>query len=156
MKYSNWQFTALLLLRVLIGWHFLYEGLVKVINPDWSSIGYLLDSKWILSGFFQSLASNPGVLNVVDFCNVWGLILVGLGLILGAFTRLSAIGGMVLLAFYYLSHPPFLNLEYVLPSEGSYLIVNKTLIELIALWVLFLFPTGRRIGIDRIIFGAKE
>ena len=63
---------------------------------------------------------------------------------------------MVLLAFYYLSHPPFLNLEYVLPSEGSYLIVNKTLIELGALWVLYLFPTGRIMGIDRIIFGTRE
>ena len=156
MKYSKWQFTALLLLRVLIGWHFLYEGLVKLINPDWSSIGYLLDSKWILSGFFHSLAANPGVLNVVDFLNMWGLILVGLGLILGVLTRVSVIGGMVLLGFYYLSHPPFLNLEYVLPSEGSYLIVNKTLIEMISLWVLWLFPTGRIMGIDRIIFGSRE
>ncbi|MCK4856067.1 MAG: DoxX subfamily, partial [Bacteroidales bacterium] len=63
---------------------------------------------------------------------------------------------MVLLGFYYLSHPPFLNLEYVLPSEGSYLIVNKTLIEMISLWVLWLFPTGRIMGIDRIIFGSRE
>jgi thiosulfate dehydrogenase [quinone] large subunit len=156
MKYSKWQFTALLLLRVLIGWHFLYEGLVKLINPDWSSIGYLLDSKWILSGFFHSLAANPGVLNVVDFLNVWGLILVGLGLVLGVFTRISTVGGMVLLGFYYLSHPPLLNLEYVLPSEGSYLIVNKTLIEMFGLWVLYLFPTGRIMGIDRIIFGTGE
>jgi thiosulfate dehydrogenase [quinone] large subunit len=156
MKYSKWQFTALLLLRVLIGWHFLYEGLVKLINPDWSSIGYLLDSKWILSGFFHSLAANPGVLNVVDFLNVWGLILVGLGLVLGVFTRISTVGGMVLLGFYYLSHPPLLNLEYVLPSEGSYLIVNKTLIEMFGLWVLYLFPTGRIMGIDRIIFGTGK
>jgi thiosulfate dehydrogenase [quinone] large subunit len=87
---------------------------------------------------------------------MWGLILVGLGLILGVFTRVSAIGGMVLLGFYYLSHPPFLNLEYVLPSEGSYLIVNKTLIEMISLWVLWLFPTGRIMGVDRIIFGSRE
>ncbi len=156
MKYSKWQFTALLLLRILIGWHFLYEGLVKLVNPDWSSISYLLDSKWILSGFFHSLAANPSVLDVVDFLNVWGLILVGLGLILGVFTRISTVGGMVLLGFYYLSHPPLLNLEYVLPSEGSYLIVNKTLIEMFGLWVLYLFPTGSIMGNDRFIFGAEE
>jgi thiosulfate dehydrogenase [quinone] large subunit len=35
--------------------------------------------------------------------------------------------------------------------EGSYLIVNKILIEMIALAVLFVFPTGKRIGIDRLI-----
>jgi thiosulfate dehydrogenase [quinone] large subunit len=152
MKYMKWQLRILVLLRVLIGWHFLYEGMVKVVNPDWSSIGYLLDSKWIFAGFFHSLAANPGIVAVVDFLNIWGLILVGLGLILGCLTRVATLGGILMLAFYYLSHPPFLNLEYVLPGEGSYLIINKTLIELVALWLLFLFPTGMQAGLDRFIF----
>jgi thiosulfate dehydrogenase [quinone] large subunit len=156
MQYTKWQLRILVLLRVLIGWHFLYEGLVKVVNPDWSSIGYLMDSKWILAGFFHSLAANAGVLSVVDFLNIWGLILVGLGLILGCFTRVATLGGILMLAFYYLSHPPLLNLEYVLPGEGSYLVVNKTLIELVTLWLLFLFPTGRQAGLDRFIFRKKE
>ena len=155
MRYSKWQLITLFTLRIIIGWHFLYEGMVKAVNPDWSSIGYLLDSQWILAGFFHSLAANPGVLAVVDFLNVWGLILVGLGLILGSFTRIAILGGIVLLAFYYLSHPPFLNLEYVLPGEGAYLIINKTLIELVALWVLFLFPTGSEVGLDRFILRRK-
>lgn len=156
LSYHRWQLTALVLLRVLTGWHFLYEGLVKLVNPDWSAIGYLLDSGWIFEGFFHSLAANPGVLGVVDFLNVWGLILVGLGLIIGSFTRIAILGGIILLTFYYVSHPPFLNLEYVLPSEGSYLIVNKTLIELVALWVLYLFPTGSLIGLDRFLFRRKK
>ena len=152
---SGWQLTALVSLRMLIGWHFLYEGLVKVINPDWSSLGFLTDSQWIFSGLFNAMAASPGVLAVVDFLNVWGLILIGLGLILGVFTRVAAIGGMVLMAFYYLSHPPFPGLTYVLPEEGSYLIVNKNLVELFALWVLYKLPTGRIIGIDRILFGKQ-
>jgi len=152
---SRWQITALVSLRILIGWHLLYEGLVKVINPDWSSVGYLLDSQWIFSGLFNAMAASPGVLAVVDFLNVWGLILVGLGLILGSFTRLAAIGGMILMAFYYLSHPPFPGLTYALPEEGSYLIVNKNLVELFALWVLYKLPAGQIIGIDRILFGKK-
>jgi len=152
---SRWQITALVSLRVLIGWHLLYEGLVKVINPDWSSVGYLLDSQWIFSGIFHAMAANQGVLAVADFLNVWGLILVGLGLILGSFTRLAAIGGMILMAFYYLSHPPFPGLSFALPEEGSYLIVNKNLVELFALWVLYKIPTGQVIGIDRILFGKK-
>lgn len=156
LSYHRWQLITLVLLRVLIGWHFLYEGLVKIINPDWSSIGYLMDSKWIFEGFFHSLAANPGVLSVVDFFNVWGLILVGLGLILGSFTRIATLGGIILLTFYYVSHPPFLNLEYALPGEGSYLIVNKTLIELVTLWVLYLFPTGSQIGLDRFLFRIKN
>ncbi len=153
---EKWQLTSLVTLRVLIGWHFLYEGLVKLIDPDWSAASYLIESQWLFKGFFHSLAGNATSLAVVDFLNVWGLILIGLGLFLGCFTRISSIGGIVLLAFYYISHPSFLNLEYALPSEGNYLIVNKTLIELIAIWVIYLFPTGRIIGIDRFIFSDKE
>ena len=153
--YSNSQLTSLVILRVAIGWNFFYEGLVKLTDPDWSAAGYLMDSKWIFSGVFQAMAANHSVLSVVDFLNIWGLILIGLGLILGVFTRIAAISGIVLLAFYYLSHPPFTGLRYALPSEGNYLIINKTFIQLIALWALCLFPTGRIIGIDRLIFGPS-
>ncbi len=150
LNYSKSQLYLLTALRVVIGWHFLYEGLVKLANPDWSSIGFLLDSKGVFSGLFYSLASNPDVLKVVDTLNIAGLTLIGLGLILGSFTRLATIGGIVLLAFYYLSHPPFIGLKYVLPMEGSYLVVNKNLIELIALCVLWVFPTGHILGFDRL------
>jgi thiosulfate dehydrogenase [quinone] large subunit len=90
-------------------------------------------------------------LAVVDFLNIYGLILIGLGLILGLFTRISTIAGILLLALYYLSHPPCVGFKYALPTEGSYLIVNKVLIEMVALAVIFVFPTGRKIGIDRLI-----
>jgi thiosulfate dehydrogenase [quinone] large subunit len=151
-SYSNWQLTSLVLLRVAIGWNFLYEGLAKLMDPDWTAMGYLMDSKWIFSGLFHAMAVNQSVLSVIDFLNTWGLILIGLGLILGIFTRIAAISGIILLTFYYLSHPPFAGLRYAIPSEGNYLIVNKTLIVLIAVWALCLFPTGRIIGIDRFIF----
>ncbi len=147
----NSQIIVLVALRVLIGWHFLYEGMVKFLNPNWTSFEYLMDSRGIFSGIFQSMAANSGIMNVVDFLNIWGLILIGLGLILGIFTKFSAICGIILLGFYYLSHPPFLGLNYIIPQEGNYLIVNKTLIELSALTVITLFPTGKIIGLDRII-----
>jgi len=156
LNYSKSQLYLLTVLRVAIGWHFLYEGLVKLANPDWSSIGFLLDSKGVFSGLFYSLASNPDVLKVVDTLNIAGLILIGLGLILGSFTRLATIGGIVLLAFYYLSHPPFVGLKYVLPMEGSYLVVDKNLIELVALCVLLVFPTGHLLGFDRLNYLIRK
>ncbi|UCG27061.1 MAG: DoxX family membrane protein [Bacteroidales bacterium] len=155
IQYTKWQLSWLVLLRITIGWHFLYEGIAKLSNPDWSAIGFLLDSKGFLSGFFYGLANNSGILNVVDFLNIWGLILIGAGLILGSFTRISAIAGMVLLAFYYLSHPPFVGLTFAVPGEGSYLIVNKNLIEFFALAILVVFPTGHIIGLDRFVQGLK-
>jgi len=155
MIYTNTQLSWLVILRVAIGWHFLYEGLVKLMNPNWSSVGFLLDSNGFLGSFFHSLASNPATLNIIDQLNIWGLILIGLGLILGLFSRVACISGIILLASYYLSHPPFAGLRYSVPGEGSYLIVNKNLVELIALAVLFVFPSSRYIGIDRLIFGKK-
>jgi thiosulfate dehydrogenase (quinone) large subunit len=156
INYSNTQLFWLVALRVLIGWHFLYEGLVKVINPNWSSAGYLMDSQGFLAGFYQSLATNQSVLPVVDFMNMWGLMAIGLGLILGCFSRIALSGGIILLLFYYLSHPPFVGLKYSLPMEGSYLIVNKNLIEMVAMIVLLLFPTSKIVGIDRLIFKRKN
>jgi thiosulfate dehydrogenase (quinone) large subunit len=151
-NYTNYQLTALVFLRVLIGWHFLYEGVVKLMNPYWTSAGYLIESKWIFSKIFVAMASNPSVLGFVDFMNIWGLIAIGLGLILGIFTRVSSVAGMLLLLLYFVANPPFIGLKYSMPTEGSYLIVNKNLIELFALWVLTLFPSGCKIGLDRLIF----
>jgi len=146
------QLVWLVSLRVLIGWHFLYEGMVKLVNPNWSAVGYLLDSQGWFREIFLWFASSPGVLKAVDFLNIWGLIAIGLGLILGLFTRLSLSGGITLLAMYYLSHPPFIGLQYGLPMEGSYLFVNKTLIELAAMAVLLVFPANRTIGLDGLFF----
>ena len=151
MNYSKSQLFWLVTLRVLIGWHFLYEGLVKLVNPNWSGIGYLMDSGGFMAGFFQGLAANQSTLQVIDFINIWGLIAIGLGLILGSFTRIASIAGIILLALYYLSHPPFPGIKYAMPMEGSYLIVNKILIEMVALAVLFLFPTGKEFGMEKFI-----
>ena len=81
--YSRAQLNLLVILRMVIGWHILYEGVVKLWNPNWSAAGYLMDSKGIFAGLFHALAANATVLQIVDFINVWGLILVGLGLMLG-------------------------------------------------------------------------
>jgi len=146
---SKFQITWLVVLRVAVGWHFLYEGLVKVLNPNWSSIGYLLDSKGFLAPFFYSLTANPTILSIADFMNQWGLVLIGLGLILGAFTKIAAYSGMLLLAFYYLSHPPFTGITFAIPTEGNYFLVDKVFIEFCALAVVTVFPTGNNIGLDR-------
>jgi len=150
-KLSNIQAFLLVTLRVLLGWYFLYEGITKIVNPDWSSYGYLMDSQGPVAGMFQSMAANPKLVAVIDWLNMWGLTLIGLGLMLGTFARLSTACGVLLLVLYYLSHPPLASVNYVMPQEGSYLIVNKTLIEIFAMAVLLVFPTGHIVGLDRFI-----
>jgi thiosulfate dehydrogenase [quinone] large subunit len=135
---------------MLIGWHFLYEGVAKLTNPYWTSAGYLQESQGWFSGWFNDLANNPGALGVVDGLNQWGLLLIGLALMVGVFSRIGAFAGVVVLLLYYLAAPPFPGMEYTMPAEGSYLIVNKVLIELAALLVILGFPTSHRIGLDRI------
>lgn len=153
--YTSLQLTGLVILRILIGWHLLYEGIVKLLNPNWSSTGFLMESKWILSGFSDWITSNSSVLYVVDFLNTWGLIAIGAGLIVGLFTRVAAISGAILLFMYYFNNPPLIGLEYAMPSEGNYLIVNKTLIEAVTLLIFVFFPTGSIVGIDVFIDRLK-
>ncbi len=88
---SRTQSAFLVLLRIFVGWHLLYEGIAKMLIPDWTSAGYLENSKWIFSGIFHSMAASEGALAVVDFMNVWGLTLIGLALILGLLTRYASI-----------------------------------------------------------------
>lgn len=155
-QYSTLQLTSLVILRVLIGWHFLYEGIAKLISPHWTAASYLLESKLVFSGVFFWMASNPLVLKLVDFLNIWGLIAIGLGLIVGGLTRVASIAGVLLLLLYYICNPPFIGYTYSIPMEGSYLIVNKNLVEMFALVVLIVFPTGSIIGLDRLLERVKE
>jgi thiosulfate dehydrogenase [quinone] large subunit len=150
------QLYGLITLRVLIGWHFLYEGISKLINPYWSSAAYLLDSKWIFSGLAKAIVANPTLLTISDYVNMWGLTLVGLSLMLGLFSRCGSLAGMTFICLYYLFAPPLLGLEYGRPGEGSYIIVNKNLIEAFALYVLYLFPSSQFIGLDRLINSSQS
>lgn len=142
------QLLMLLILRILIGWHLLFEGFSKVAMTDWSAAGFLKESQWILSGFSQWVLSNNSMLEVVNFLNTWGLMAIGVGLILGLFAKVASMAGAILLLIYYLINPPLIGLEYSFPIEGSCLIVNKVLIEAIALFVLAVLPTSNVIGLD--------
>lgn len=151
-NYSKSQLTFLVILRIFIGWHFLYEGMVKVLNPNWSATAYLMDSKGLFSQFFVNISANAGAMKIVDSLNEWALVAVGLCLLIGCFARLASLGGMFLLLLYTLSHPAILGVEYMMSFEGNYFLIDKNLVELAALGVLFIFPTARVIGIDLFLY----
>lgn len=50
--------TFLVLLRLAIGWHFLFEGLEKLQTPGWSSEVYLRESAGPLADEFRGLAGD--------------------------------------------------------------------------------------------------
>jgi thiosulfate dehydrogenase [quinone] large subunit len=72
---------------------------------------------------------------------------------LGLFTRLASVAGIGFILLFYLCNPPFVGYFYSIPTEGSYLIVNKNLVELAALLVILVTGSGRFAGLDRILHG---
>ena len=89
--YNQYQLVSLSLLRLLIGWHLLYEGMAKLSNANWTSAAYLLDSKWIFSGLAKWIVTSPSILGAVDTLNMWGLTLIGLSLMFGLLSRWGCI-----------------------------------------------------------------
>lgn len=148
---STFQWITLILLRMIIGWHFLYEGLAKLLKGNWSAYGFLMESKWIFADLFRWMATQPTVLQIVNVVNIWGLIFIGLGLMLGIFTRLAAVGGIFIIALYYVCNPPLVGLFYSIPAEGNYIFINKNVVELAALLVLLAIPTQRVAGLDLLL-----
>ena len=137
MNNSNVKKTLITVLRVAIGWHFLYEGLSKLSKGNWSAQSFLANSTGFMSGIYQWIASSAELMNVVDLLNMYGLVLIGLALFLGMYIRYVAIAGAMLLSLYYFAYPPFGG---ALPGsqEGNSFIVNKNFIEAMALIALFL------------------
>ncbi|MGW8315763.1 MAG: DoxX family membrane protein [Bacteroidales bacterium] len=143
-------YIVLTIMRVAIGWHLLYEGLTKLLNPEWSASGYLESATGPLAPLYHAMASGDVMLVVVNILNTWGLLLIGLGLFLGLFTRVAQGSGILLLLLYYLSHPPLFT-EPGFFREGSYFIISKDFLEMVALGVLMFFPTGRFMGLDGLL-----
>lgn len=140
--------ASLALLRIIIGWHFLYEGLIKLLNPSWTARSFLEGSRWIFGDFFRWMVSGDTGMWIIDTANAIGLTLIGLALILGIFTKFASWCGVAILLLYYLAYPPFGGFNYGAPSEGSYLIVNRNLIELFTLIMLALTESGQFFGLD--------
>ena len=153
---SSSQQISLLILRTLIGWHFAYEGYFKLLSPAWSREGAPLD-RFTSAGYLQSASgpfadmfhwlARPAWLPYIDTTVAVVLLVTGLLLILGLFTQVACASAIGLLALFYLSSIPLSGLPQP-RSEGTYLIVNKNLIEFAAVAVLMAFRTGRIAGLD--------
>jgi thiosulfate dehydrogenase [quinone] large subunit len=150
-EYSAFQLTGIVILRLVIGWHFLYEGVIKIFNPNWSAAGFLNDSQGPFSGLFYWMANDQMILNFLNVINMWMLTLIGLCLIIGIFERYAYYGGFLLLLMYYLAAPPWPGLTYNLPKLDNHLIIDRNLIEMAAILVLIAFPSCQIIGLDRLL-----
>lgn len=89
-------------------------------------------------------------LEVADQMTIIGLTILGALLLLGLASRLAAFCGAVMLFNFYMAMPPLPGLPPAPGPEHSY-VINKNLIEVIALLGIAAMPTGRWFGLDAII-----
>jgi len=188
----DWQTFWLTALRVVIGWHFLFEGLIKMAHPAWSAKGYLVNSWGPLAPLFQGMAAlqvkdtfllnwilpasqsqTCWILGLTDFFIPWALVLAGVGLMAGLFTSLAAWLAIGLLVMFIAAAPPvdllprgaeadwtvfYADLtcaqwagKSMAGSEGNYFLVNKNLVELMALAALLTLNLNRLYGLDNVL-----
>jgi uncharacterized membrane protein YphA (DoxX/SURF4 family) len=96
--------------------------------------------------------SSWGLLEWSDLKVKWGLVLVGAGLMLGLFSRLSSAAAALLITSFFLAMPPLPGWPESPRLEGHYLFINKTFIEVLALGALTFLPTGRWAGLDALLY----
>lgn len=137
MKNSN---IYVFLLRVSLGILFFYAGITKVINPNWSSEGYLKGAKTLTE--FYNFLLQPNLLPIINFVNTWGLTLLGVSLLLGIFVRLSSKLGALLMLLYYI---PILKFPYA--GANSFL-VDQHIIFILVLLLLGSVRSGRFWGLE--------
>lgn len=134
---SQYAATAVVSLRLIMGWLFLYSGITKVLDPEWTASGYLLHGVPEgnpFAGVWTVLAGMP----LVDILFQFGLTLVGLGLILGAFTRWNAFWGSVMMLLIWASS---------LPLENG-IVVDDHIVYIVVLFGLSAMGAGRVAGLD--------
>jgi uncharacterized membrane protein YphA (DoxX/SURF4 family) len=89
----------------------------------------------------------------INRATMLGLTVCGGLLVVGLFSRLSALGAAMLVASFYACNPAPPLGPGMLGDPGHYLYVNKELVECLAALVLATIPTGRWLGLDALIRG---
>jgi thiosulfate dehydrogenase (quinone) large subunit len=149
---------SLFLLRIGLGWLFLYAGVVKVLDSEWSAAGYLNNAK-TFSGFYQGLASSE-ILPIINFVNEWGLTLLGISLLLGVFVRVSSLAGILLMVLYYFPAVEMKAFDLfpvlVLPQTSNSVLVDSHIVYALALLVLAAFRAGRTWGLENMVSRNKS
>jgi thiosulfate dehydrogenase [quinone] large subunit len=127
--------------RLAMGWTFLYAASHQVFDPSWSAVGFLNKTK-TFHDFYAQFAA-PGVAPYTTFLVEWGHLLIGLSLLFGLMTRVSAAFGTFLMIVYYFAHMDF---PYI--DDNSNFIMEFHLVYAGVLLWLIAVKAGHVWGLD--------
>jgi thiosulfate dehydrogenase [quinone] large subunit len=131
---------SVLLLRLVMGWVFVWAGFDKLIR-GFDASGFLLNAKGPLAGWFQNLGENDAALDVIHPLVIWSQILIGIALIFGLAVRWAAFWGAVQMFMFYIAQFP--------PEHNPFM--EYYLVYILALALLGALGAGRLFGLDAYI-----
>jgi thiosulfate dehydrogenase [quinone] large subunit len=109
-----------------LGWPFVAEGTEGPFNPT--------------QDFWVGVATNEGMMTIVNFLVVFGQIAIGISLILGIFTRFAATMGTLMMLFFFFA-----------AWEFEHGIVNQHLTYAVVTFGLAVVGAGNYFGLDAMI-----
>ncbi|WP_232700714.1 DoxX family protein [Halobacterium wangiae] len=134
----------ILALRLMMGLAFFQSGVEKVLSGSFSAAGYLQNAPPAngspVADLFVSMGNTPWFVDFVNVAVPWGEVLIGLGLIFGAFTRLAAFFGAFMMLMFYLGN---------WSVEHGY--INGDFAYMLVFLSVAAFGAGRILGLDAYI-----
>jgi uncharacterized membrane protein YphA (DoxX/SURF4 family) len=91
------------------------------------------------------------VLDFSDWLVKYGLLAVGICLLVGLLTRTACVAGAAYLLMFYLAMPALIGWPDPPRAEGHYVLINKNIIEMLALLTLATTRSGRWAGLDGLV-----
>lgn len=129
-------------LRLLLGWFMFFDGLALILNPNFTSSGFLLNAK-TFQGFYAWFAL-PMNIWWVDPLNAWGITLIGVALLSGIGVRLASWAGVLLMVLLYFPH-------YDFPVVTHGYVVEEHVIYAAIFAFVALFPPAQEFGLGGVL-----
>jgi thiosulfate dehydrogenase (quinone) large subunit len=134
---------VIFVLRILIGWTFLYAGSWQILQ-NFDTAGFL-NHVVTFHDFFAYFAA-PTVLPFTDFLVKWGHLLIGLSLVTGLMVRMSGPFGILLMVTYYFAH-----MQWPFIEDHTNLFVDYHLVYAAVIVYLMAHHAGHVWGLDGLV-----
>jgi len=122
---STFDRSVIFILRILMGWTFLYAGVWQVAE-NYDTAGFL--NHVVTFHHFFTVFTTPAISPYTNFLVKWGHLLIGLSLVSGLLVRVSGPFAVLLMITYYFAHMEFPYVEGHFNFLVDYHLVYATVI----------------------------